>query len=267
MSQKKVIIVAKAFSFWFVFQCMLFALNMAYVNIPKWLVAIAFGSTLSLLMFFVTKLYLKTDTLTMASLGMTFVRGSVKRFSISLLLGAAFFGGFFLLYLGLSPVKIVVGSQSDLLLVILLAFLVMLALGTMEEIVFRGYFLRKLNTAMGLRASIYITSMAFGLYHGLAFDSITGPAVWGLLYGVLAFWSKGLAVPLGFHVGANFMQTIFGLKEKWTGGYWAFDMAEKSAPLTIEQITIGLQGFLLVIGVVLVEYYIRKVHKHQPFKA
>ena len=151
-------------------------------------------------------------------------------------------------------------EKPDLLNATVIAFLAMTAMGVMEEIVFRGYFLKKLASATGIRAAIYLTSLAFGLYHGITIDSITGPAVWGLLYAVLAYWSKGLAIPIGFHVGVNLIQAIFSQKQKWVSGIWYFDVQDIAAPFTVDQITTGLHLCLLILAVAFVEYYLRKVH-------
>jgi len=51
---------------------------------------------------------------------------------------------------------------------------------SMEEIAFRGYFLKKLQGSLGTRAAIYITSICFGFYHGLNVESMMGPATWAL---------------------------------------------------------------------------------------
>jgi len=261
MKKTKIGNVAKALSFWLLFEGLLFALNASFFNMPKWLVAIVFGGALSLLMIFLSSLYLKSDKMTMADLGMTLAPGSYRRFAVSLLVGMAFFGGFFVLYLLLAPVAVARISEPDLFNATVLAFFAMLALGTMEEIVFRGYFLRKLDTAIGVRAAIYLSSIAFGLYHGLTIDSITGPAIWGLIYGVLAYWSKGLAIPIGFHVGANLIQSLFSQKERWVSGIWTFDVSEATTLFTVEQVTTGLQIFLLIFAVGLLEYYLRRVHR------
>ena len=98
-------------------------------------------------------------------------------------------------------------------------------------------------------------------YVFLKSESLTGPAIWGLIFGTLAYWSKGLAIPIGFHTGVNFVQALFSQKEKWASGIWTFDIADEITPFTVDQITVGMKIFLLVAGLVFVEMYLRKTRR------
>ncbi|WND04062.1 type II CAAX endopeptidase family protein [Temperatibacter marinus] len=255
--------IIKAFSIWIIFQIAFYWGGAVGPLLPQSMKAIVFGGSLSLFVYFLTKVYLRTDTLTMGDLGMTLSPGSWMRFSLSLVVGMAFFGAFFVAYLLFTPVKIVPILEPNYLNTIFVSLLSFVMLGVMEELVFRGYFMKKLETAIGIRGAIYLTSIAFGLYHGITIDSITGPAIWGLLYAVLAYWSKGLAIPIGFHIGANYIQALFSQKEKWVSGLWNFDVTQQSTLFTIEQVTLMNQLALLTLAIFLVEYYLRKVRPKQ----
>lgn len=262
MAQEKFTLIAKATSIWLIFQGLFFTFGAIGFLVPKWALAIVFGGFLSAVMLYITSLYLKNDTLTKSELGMSFTINSLKRGVTSFIIGTSFFGFFYLCYLGLTPVTILLVEQPDFINSTVISLFSFIALGAMEEIVFRGYFMRKLDTAIGIRAAIYVTSIAFGLYHGLVFDSITGPAIWGLVYAALAYWTKGLAIPIGFHIGVNYIQALFSQKEKWVSGIWYFDLQEETAIFTVEQVSIGLKVFMLLLGVALVEYYLRKVRNN-----
>ena len=249
---------ATALLFWVLFEFVMNSLGPFMTRTPNWLHGSSVGSSVSIAMVGVTYLFLKYDKLTFSDLGMTFNADAVFRFIFSLVAGMVFFGCFYLLYLWLTPVEVVSKQNVDVVSIIPLAFLSFLMLSLMEEIAFRGYFLKKLETAIGIRAAIYMSSLVFGLYHGFAFGSITGPAVWGLLYGVLVYWSKDLAVPIGFHAGANLIQGYAGEKERYADGLWAFELTEKVTPFTVVQFSFFLQIFLFVLGVVLVEVYLAK---------
>ena len=260
MSRSTATTIMSAFAFWLIFEALVFLLAPLNLGLPPVAQAALFGGVLSVVMLFTTQQFLRFDIITMADLGLVPNRGSAARFALSLVIGIAFFGVFFLLYLVLTPIEILNVPNANFANVAILSLLVMIALGTMEEIVFRGYFLHKLDRVFGIRGAIYTTSIAFGLYHGVALDSLMGPAIWGLFYGVLAYWSKGLAVPIGFHVGVNVIQAMFHQKTRWLDGYWTFDVTNTSAVFSIEQVTVGIQVILLVGGVLLVEYYVRKIH-------
>jgi membrane protease YdiL (CAAX protease family) len=89
-----------------------------------------------------------------------------------------------------------------------------LSLVLVEELLFRGYALRALRTLAGDRRAILLTAVAFGAYHvlgtkywamGLVFQFLM-PALGGLLFAWAAVRSGGLALPLGLHLGGNWVQ-------------------------------------------------------------
>ena len=84
-----------------------------------------------------------------------------------------------------------------------------------EELLFRGVGLRYLRALTGDFGAIVISAVLFGLYH-LAGSSAAGteaallflmPTLGGLLFAWAAVRSDGLALPLGLHLGGNWVQT------------------------------------------------------------
>jgi membrane protease YdiL (CAAX protease family) len=256
MTKTNLFTLAKVVGFWLLF-AVLMNVIWAFIPIsPNWLHGAGSGGSVSIAMMIVTYFLLKSDKLTFNSMGMSFNAVSLLRFMLCLVAGTAFFGGFYLIYLWLTPVIIVSVQNNSIIDIILLSVLSLSMLSAMEEIAFRGYALKKLETVIGPRGAIYLTSLAFGLYHGFTIDSITGPAVWGLLYAVLTYWSKGLAVPIGFHAGANIIQALFSEKPRYADGIWGFDLAQEITPFTVDQISLFLKIFLIVVGVLFVEIYL-----------
>lgn len=83
-----------------------------------------------------------------------------------------------------------------------------------EELLFRGVVLRELRALAGDAAAIAATALAFGVYHvigsqhwgmGLFFQFLM-PALGGLLFAWAAVRSGGLALPIGLHLGGNWIQ-------------------------------------------------------------
>src|SRR4029079_16572678 len=83
------------------------------------------------------------------------------------------------------------------------------------ELLFRGVALRYLRSLYGDRAAILLSGVLFGAYHlvqsqdwamGAAFRFLM-PTLGGLLFGWAALRSRGLALPLGLHLGANWVQS------------------------------------------------------------
>lgn len=254
---------SKAFLFWAISAALFIGAGMVELGLPRWALGMTAGSVLGAAMVGLTWLFLKSDTLTFSSIGMTYGEGSLKRFFLSFTAGMLMFGGFFLTYLVLTPAVLVDYENLNLFDAIVVGFLAMFFLAAMEEIAFRGYLLRKLGNTVGIRLSIYLTAIVFGLYHGWSVDNALGPAIWGLWYGVLAYWSKGLAAPIGLHAGVNYMQLLFGQKERWASGIWTFDLADHMTVLTVAQVTAGLQVAMFIGGLVLVEIFIAKSKKAQ----
>jgi membrane protease YdiL (CAAX protease family) len=132
-------------------------------------------------------------------------------------------------------------------------------LALMEELIFRGYAMFKLRQAIGIRGALYTTSVLFGLYHGLSFDAAFGPAMFGLLFGLMALWSKSLVLPTIFHFSVNWIQTLFGMKTQYTQGLYELSLNENIQRLPAETVGITLSVLLGVIGLVLIEVYIKKI--------
>jgi len=83
-----------------------------------------------------------------------------------------------------------------------------------EELLFRGAALRSLRAIAGDRWAIALTAVAFGAYHvlgthywamGLLFQFLM-PTIGGLLFAWAAVRSGGLALPIGLHLGGNWVQ-------------------------------------------------------------
>ncbi len=114
-----------------------------------------------------------------------------------------------------------------------------------EELVFRGYALRVLRMRHGDAVAIVATAAAFGTYHligsqdwamGLTFRFATSFAG-GLLFAWVAIRTRGLAWPIGLHLGGNWVQaSIAGFAPtdaSGVGAVWRIAIdAEQFAALT-----------------------------------
>jgi hypothetical protein len=128
----------------------------------------------------------------------------------------------------------------------------------MEEVAFRSFALVRLQQAWGARAAIYVTAIAFAAYHGPTNPmNLLGPGVWGLIYGLAAVSSRGIALPLGIHFGANYVQGLFGMKTEYASGLWQVVPGSGEGLVPLDTIGIALQSVLLVAGVVLIERHVR----------
>lgn len=95
-----------------------------------------------------------------------------------------------------------------------------LALLLPEELLFRGYVFRKVIAALGVPIALSFSALVFGAYHllgsgnwgmGAVFTFVL-PALGGLVFGLAALRSGGLALPIGLHLGGNWVQaSVVGL--------------------------------------------------------
>ena len=97
----------------------------------------------------------------------------------------------------------------------LIGLLVTGVLALSEELLFRGVALRYMRSLCGDRAAILLSAILFGAYHvvqshdwamGAVFRFLM-PTLGGLLFGWAALRSRGLALPLGLHLGGNWVQS------------------------------------------------------------
>ena len=158
-------------------------------------------------------------------------------------------------------VKIEVNRGSDLLY-FLLVTVPILPLAFMEELAFRAYPLEILKDKIGIRLSILLISILFALYHivnGCTIASIfLGPAIWGLIFGLAAIYSKGIAMPTGIHYAVNLTTAAFGAKN-YPVSIWAIKSNHPTATYPgIDWATILPPLVLLIFAVVCIEVYMKR---------
>jgi hypothetical protein len=90
-----------------------------------------------------------------------------------------------------------------------------------EDLVFRGALLYILIKKIGPQKAILVSALAFGIYHWFSFDMIGDSRIIPLLYVLITtgftgyVWAytyaktNSIMMPLGFHLGSNFILTFF----------------------------------------------------------
>lgn len=228
----------------------------------KWFI---FGVICSLAAWGITHLFLKFDGLSFSQIGLKWQSDTFKKFFIGGLLGAAItmvMFGLVLLFTDLTIER----NTVDFNLWVMWWLLLFLPLSFMEELAFRGYAFVKLNKLIGSRLTIIITSIIFAYYHdatGATFlTQLLGPGVWGIIYGLAAIWSDGIALPTGLHAVANVVQAFLGMKpDKYQSAIWEINYPTEvtdAMQAQTEMVGISVQLILLAFGVCLTEWYLRK---------
>lgn len=183
----------------------------------------------------------------MKDIGLAFRRHSVVRFLLGMGCGLALIGVHYAILRFL-------GGQVSLeripeigLTAALMAVCSFIPLAAMEEIGFRGYSLRRLESSYGLWVAQLTVALAFAAYHVVGgypwVTAILGTGTGSLLFGMAAIATRGLAVPIGIHAAWNI--GAWSLGEKQYPGLWKIVIEDPSRP-TAE--TAGEMGYFAVMG-------------------
>lgn len=144
------------------------------------------------------------------------------------------------------------------------AYLAIIPLAFMEELVFRAYPLLKLKQVFGVRITQIIVALGFALYHVATgwnpVIAFLGPGTWAFVFGLSAIWSGGIAMPTGIHVAVNVWQPLVGMSSGTYASLWMLQY--KSAESAAQQSRTNLVGLVVQVliflsALLLTEYFIR----------
>lgn len=248
--------VVKSLAFWACFWLILFGLQ--HLPLSSLGGAGVFGCLAIVATLILIFGFLRVDGGLHRDIGLRFTSKNLLHFFLGTCLGVLLVAGMISALIVFTPIEISASADSDILAVLTSLFLVLLVLALMEELAFRSYPLFRLREAWGIRASIYISSLAFAFYHGLAVDNLLGPGVWGLFFGWMAISTNSIALPTGFHLGLNWLQALVGLKPQYGGSIWELSITSGPGLVGVETLGMLMQVILLVVGIVMVENLARK---------
>lgn len=207
--------------------------------------------------------FLKWDKRTFASIGLSFSPGTPGKFLSGLVIGMGLMGLMTISVIYFSGFTIEANKNSGLF-PFLGASLPLLPLAFMEELGFRAYPLVTLREKNGDRTAIILTSLLFALYHlangWTVQDSFLGAGVWGILFGLAAVYSNGIALPTGMHYAVNLTTAAFGVIPD-SSAIWILKQKDGSSLENYQSgqwETLIPQLSLLVLGIGCMEWYIRK---------
>ena len=172
-----------------------------------------YGAVVSVLLLAATGLALRLEGLDLGSLGLVPTRDRIRELVIGFAAGVLLFVILALVRGAFAGVTWTFGGLQATLPV-LASLLVALLLLLPEELLFRGYAFQRLMQTAGVWPAILISAALFGLYHlagsgmwGIgAFFRAAMPALGGVVFGWLAVRTRGLALPIGLHLGGNWVQ-------------------------------------------------------------
>jgi membrane protease YdiL (CAAX protease family) len=181
------------------------------------------GTVTSILTFLLTVLFVRWDGLALRDVGTSLGTHTPARILFGLVVGSSIVAlQNLVVYAGGHTHWIANDAPHHSPAVVLLAFVGFLMLGLREELAFRGYPLRRLESAWGMWWALIVIGIVFTLEHtasGWSWSrSLLGPPAGALLFGMAALATRGIAVPLGIHTAFNFGQWVMGQKE--VAGVW-----------------------------------------------
>lgn len=201
----------------------------------------------TILTFALVVVFSKWDKLTFKEIGVTFEKHSLPRFL------SGFGIGFLMVLLqaliasNFAPVKFSLSDNFSLSSVVSSMILYFL-IACREELVFRSYALRNLANVTKPLIALSIITVIFILEHVIAGVSwkmsILGSGFGGVLFGLAALKTKGLALPLGLHFAWNFTQWLLGFKDKT--GVWQ-EIVENDKNQYAENV--ALIGFVVAMSI------------------
>lgn len=211
----------------------------------------------------VTWLFLKWDRKRFRDIGLYWEGRTIQRFLLGLVIGIGLMGLMSGAVIFFSHFKMEWNTESNLLK-FFWGTLPLLPLAFMEELGFRAYPFASLQEKTGIRTTIYVTAFLFAAYHlanGWTLqNAFLGAGVWGIIFGLAAYRSGGIALPTGLHYAVNMTTSAFGIS---SGSYHLFVLkqsnGESLANYQSSQLeTLLPQVGLMVVGVLGVEWYIKK---------
>jgi membrane protease YdiL (CAAX protease family) len=213
----------------------------------------------SVLTFLLVFLFTRWEQLRLIEVGIVPGKSTIQRFIAGYVTGLSMaliqaltvfsFG-----HLQLIPVPNITAQQ------IILPFSLYFFVACREELAFRSYSLRSLDYTFSSAFALFFITVIFVLEHvvaGMTWKmAIIGSGLGGVLFGVSALKTRGLALPLGLHSAWNFGQWMTGFKNK--PGVWNA-VVEKGYETETENVS--LVAFvsvmlLAIMGIVL--FYMRK---------
>jgi membrane protease YdiL (CAAX protease family) len=253
----------KSVLFCIVFTALLVVFSFFKSFIPLKYERFAYGIIATFVSLLTTWLFLRFDRKTFPGIGLNFERSTLRKFFTGILIGIVLMGIIVMFVIYFSGFGITINKNSGLLNYLLWTSPLIL-LAFMEEVGFRAYPLLLLKDKLGIRMSIIITSILFALYHIMngwtLAGSFLGPGICGIVFGLAAIYSKGIAMPTGIHYAFNLTTDAFGTTDK-SFNIWivtqkgGIAVADHQTSKMIELIPAIA---LLIFGIVCMEWFLRR---------
>ncbi|WP_395376633.1 lysostaphin resistance A-like protein [Marinicella sp. W31] len=230
-------------------------------TMPPLIGRVVFAGIAILLFYYLSRAFVRFENLSLAAVRLVPNRDTWRRLVVGLLMGVLIAGAMLMALFTLTDWD-VERVEVQTLWPFLLASLVFVPMAFMEELLFRGYPFFRLTQIIHVRWVILLTAILFAFYHYNSEQTVSsillGPGIWGVTFGVAAYVSKSVAVPLGIHISANVLQALFGMKH-YFNPMWT--MTQSNDPLKVgmnaEYLGLTMQLILLCGSLLVLEWVIK----------
>lgn len=241
-------------AFFIAFNLIMYAASVPKGMVPRWAADIVWGGLSSLGIYALTVFLLAREQRERDELGMVPTWSSAVRLVGGLLIGTSVWGAqMSIISLTLGPLTMSPAATLPGVGTWLAVVASFLALSAMEELGFRAYLLRTLMPVLGVWPAQLAVAALFGLWHlvfGWPWQTVLlGVVPSGLLFGVMAVRSSGLAMPIGLHAALNIGLWSVGAKE--TPGAWIINTSpEHTARVESYASLVGMAVTLLATAMI-----------------
>ncbi|KMQ58883.1 hypothetical protein ACM40_18105 [Chryseobacterium sp. BLS98] len=195
--------------------------------------------------FFLTFLFVKWDKIKLSDIGLKPGILTLKRLFSGFIIGLLLAVLQALIVMAFGHLKLIMTSGFNWGTIVFSLFFYLL-IAVREELVFRSYLLRTLDHKFKATFALSVMIILFILEHivsGMSWKmAIVGSGLGGLLFGVAALKTKGIALPIGLHTAWNFGQWMTGFKNQ--SGIWNA-VVDKGYEIQTENV--GLAAFVLLM--------------------
>jgi uncharacterized protein len=203
----------------------------------------------SILTFLLVYLFTHWEKLSLHEVGVVPGKNSIQRFFVGYIIGLFMAVLQAVTVLGFGHLRLVFLPGTTALQIII-PFLLYFFVACREELVFRSYFLRRLNYSFPSPVALLLMVIVFIAEHVLAGMewkmAVIGSGLGGLLFGVAALKTRGLALPIGLHSAWNFGQWMVGFKNN--GGVWR-GAVEKGYERETENISLAAFALVMLLAI------------------
>lgn len=206
----------------------------------------------ALVAFFLVVLFTKWDKLQLKDVGVIPGKLTLKRFIIGFGVGLSMAMCQIVLVSLFGHLTLSFTPHFGIQMLILSIFLYFLV-AVREELVFRTYMLCSLNHKFNVIIALGVMIILFIFEHIIAGATwkmaIIGSGLGGLLFGIAAVKTKGIALSIGLHTAWNFGQWLFGFKDQT--GIWHANI-DKGYELQTENFGLIAFAFVMLTAILIV---------------